>query len=51
MTRNGLEAVLSAARNVYENHPEILQPIADFFNVNLQERLYNERFWQGLTYA
>jgi 4-hydroxy-tetrahydrodipicolinate synthase len=51
MTRNGLETVLSAARNVYENHPEILQPIAEFFNVNLQERLYNERFWQGLTYA
>jgi 4-hydroxy-tetrahydrodipicolinate synthase len=51
MTRNGLDAVLSAARNVYENHPEILQPIADFFSVNLQERLYNERFWQGLTYA
>src|SRR3972149_3790741 len=51
MTRNGLDAVLSAARNVYENYPEILQPIADFFSVNLQERLYNERFWQGLTYA
>jgi len=51
MTRNGLEVVLANARKVYENNPEILQPIADFFNVNLQERLYNEKFWQGLTYA
>jgi len=51
MTRNGLEVVLANARKVYENNPEILQPIEDFFGVNLKERLYNERFWQGLTYA
>jgi 4-hydroxy-tetrahydrodipicolinate synthase len=51
MTRNGLEVVLANARKVYENNREILQPIADFFSVNLKERLYNERFWQGLTYA
>jgi 4-hydroxy-tetrahydrodipicolinate synthase len=51
MTRKGLEVVLSNARKVYEKEPEILQPIEKFFNVNLQERLYNERFWQGLTYA
>jgi 4-hydroxy-tetrahydrodipicolinate synthase len=51
MTRNGLEVVLANARKVYENHPEILKPIEDFFSVDLMERLYNERFWQGLTYA
>ncbi len=51
MTHNGLEAVLANARKVYENNPEILQPVEDFFGVNLKERLYNERFWQGLTYA
>ena len=51
MTRNGLEIVLSNARKVYENNPEILQPIEEFFCVDLKERLYNERFWQGLTYA
>jgi 4-hydroxy-tetrahydrodipicolinate synthase len=51
MTRNGLEAVLATARKVYENNPQILLPIADYFDVNIQERLYNERFWQGLTYA
>lgn len=51
MTRSGLEVVLANARKVYENNPEILQPIEDFFAVDLSERLYNERFWQGLYYA
>jgi 4-hydroxy-tetrahydrodipicolinate synthase len=51
MTHNGLEAVLANARKVFEKDPEILAPIEDFFDVSLQERLYNERFWQGLTYA
>ena len=51
MTRNGLEIVLANARKVYENHPEILQPIADYFNVDLKERLYNEKYLEGLFYA
>jgi 4-hydroxy-tetrahydrodipicolinate synthase len=51
MTRNGLEIVLSAARKVYENNPEILTPIAQFFDVDLKERLYNPRFLEGLYYA
>ncbi|MEM4733689.1 MAG: 4-hydroxy-tetrahydrodipicolinate synthase [Candidatus Bathyarchaeia archaeon] len=51
MTRNGLEVVLTSARKVYEHNPEVLQPIEDFFDVDLSERLYNERFWQGLYYA
>jgi 4-hydroxy-tetrahydrodipicolinate synthase len=49
MTQAGLEMVLAAARKVYETNPQILLPIADYFDVNIQERLYNERFWQGLT--
>jgi hypothetical protein len=51
MTRNGLEVVLANARKVYENNPEILRPIEAFFSVDLKERLYNEKYWQGLTYA
>jgi 4-hydroxy-tetrahydrodipicolinate synthase len=51
MTRNGLEIVLANARKVFEKNPEILVPIEGFFDVSVQERLYNERFWQGLTYA
>jgi len=51
MTSAGLEIVLTNARKVYETTPAILQPIVDFFSVDLTERLYDERFWQGLTYA
>jgi 4-hydroxy-tetrahydrodipicolinate synthase len=51
MTHSGLEVVLSAARKVYENNPEILAPIERFFDVNLKERLYNERYLEGLYYA
>ena len=51
MTRSGLEVVLTNARKVYANNPEILQPIADCFNVELKERLYNERYLEGLFYA
>jgi len=51
MTKAGLDVVLAAARRVYETNPQILLPIADYFDVNIHERLYNERFWQGLTYA
>jgi 4-hydroxy-tetrahydrodipicolinate synthase len=51
MTRNGLDVVLAAARKVYETNPEILTPIADFFDVDLRERLYNEKIMEGLYYA
>jgi 4-hydroxy-tetrahydrodipicolinate synthase len=50
MTRKGLETVLRVAREVYEKSPEILKPVEDFFGVNLSERLYDERFWKGLSY-
>src|SRR5208283_3188309 len=48
MTRNGLEVVLTNARKVYENNPALLKPIADYFNVDLKERLYDERYLEGL---
>ncbi|MEM2103346.1 MAG: 4-hydroxy-tetrahydrodipicolinate synthase [Candidatus Bathyarchaeia archaeon] len=50
MTRKGLEFVLNAVRTVYERSPELLEPVEDFFDVDLSERLYNERFWKGLSY-
>ena len=50
MTRKGFEVVLKAAREVYEKSPEILKPVEDFFDVDLSERLYKEKFWKGLTY-
>ena len=51
MTRNGLEIVLNNARKVYEANPQVLEPIAQHFNVDLEDRLYNSEHLEGLTYA
>jgi 4-hydroxy-tetrahydrodipicolinate synthase len=50
MTRNGIEVVLAATRTVYTNSPEILQPVADFFNVDIADRLENPEYREGLFY-
>jgi 4-hydroxy-tetrahydrodipicolinate synthase len=51
MTRAGLEIVLTHVRKVYEVNPQILKPVADYFDVDLNERLYNEKYIEGLYYA
>lgn len=50
MTRNGFDVVLEAARSVHTNAPEIFQPLADFFNVDIAERLENLKYREGLFY-
>ncbi len=50
MTPQGLERVLSAARQLLQNAPEILQPVADCFGVDLAERLENPAYRKGLCY-
>ncbi|MBI5063579.1 MAG: 4-hydroxy-tetrahydrodipicolinate synthase [Desulfatitalea sp.] len=50
MTRAGLEFVLATARKVWTQNPEILQPIGDFFGVNIAERLDNPTYQEGLCY-
>ena len=50
MTRKGLQIVLEAARKVHRNNPEMFRPIEDFFDVDLSQRLYEEKFWKNLTY-
>ena len=50
MTRKGLDFVLATARQVQSSHPEILQPVADFFGVDIDERLGNPAYQMGLCY-
>ena len=50
MTKKGIQAVLDIAREVHENSPEIFKPIEDCFGVNIEERLNNEKFCEGLYY-
>jgi 4-hydroxy-tetrahydrodipicolinate synthase len=50
MTPKGLQTVLDAVRKVQTTAPEILQPVAEFFNVDIAERLENEKYQEGLAY-
>jgi 4-hydroxy-tetrahydrodipicolinate synthase len=50
MTRKGLETVLLAARKIQADNPEILKPVAEFFNVDIEQRLNNPSSWEGLFY-
>lgn len=50
MTRKGLDFVLATARRVQSSNPEILKPVADFFGVDIDERLDNPEYQQGLCY-
>jgi 4-hydroxy-tetrahydrodipicolinate synthase len=51
MTSTGLNKVLEAARTVQRTAPEILKPVSDFFGVNIEERLENPKYREGLCYA
>ncbi len=50
MTRRGLDKVIEITRNVYANAPEILQPLGEFFNVDIADRLENPAYREGLYY-
>jgi len=50
MSKKGIDVVLEAGRTVWKNDPEILKPIADFFGVDIEARLYDEAILAGLTY-
>lgn len=50
MTRNGVELLMEKARMVYRSNPDILHPIEEFFDVDLQKRLYDDSYWRDLCY-
>ena len=50
LTQNALETVLSAARKIQENNPEIFRPLADFFGMDIEERLNTPANWEELCY-
>ncbi|MGE5556547.1 MAG: 4-hydroxy-tetrahydrodipicolinate synthase [Methanocella sp.] len=51
MTRQGVNVVLAAARKIWETNPQVLEPIEASFDVKLANRLYNEKYLEGLYYA
>ena len=50
MTKNGLVKVIKAARKVQTDNPEIFQPVANFFGVDIETRLKDLSSCEGLFY-
>jgi len=50
MTKKGLDVVLNVGRTVWKNNPEILTPVADFFGVDVEARLFDESILASLAY-
>jgi hypothetical protein len=46
MTLKGVEVVRGALKAVYEKDKEILRPIQDFYRINIEERLSNDKYWK-----
>ncbi len=50
MTQKGLDVVIELTKKVQKANPEILEPLARFFNVDIDERLDNPEFRKNLWY-
>jgi 4-hydroxy-tetrahydrodipicolinate synthase len=50
MTKNGFDKVVNIAKGVQNSNPELLKPISEFFNVDIDERLSNADKLNDLYY-
>jgi len=50
MNREGAQIVRNALKKVYNESPEVLQPIQDFYGTDIEKRLQDDRLWDSLTY-
>lgn len=50
MSRAGLGRVVTIAKTVQSQNPEILAPLAEFFNIDIDARLNDERLLEELCY-
>jgi 4-hydroxy-tetrahydrodipicolinate synthase len=51
MSPSGLNVVIEAARTTWSNNPEILQPLVDFFEVDIEARLGDQSLHKELCYS
>jgi 4-hydroxy-tetrahydrodipicolinate synthase len=50
MTRQGIAIARGAVKEVFDRSPEILEPIEDFFGVDLEKRINDDSYWDHLSY-
>jgi len=51
MTEDGVEIVRNALREVWQKNPWILEPIQEFYGVDIAARLDDNKIWQELAYS
>ena len=51
ITRKGIDFVIETAKKVQAANPAILAPAAEFFNIDIEERLKDERIRKALIYT
>ncbi len=50
MTKQGIDIVIDALKITNSKNPEILKPAADFFDIDIEERINDPKFITGLYY-
>lgn len=50
MTKNGLDKVIGIAQKIQRKNPEIFEPLANFFNIDIEQQLENPDTKKGLWY-
>jgi 4-hydroxy-tetrahydrodipicolinate synthase len=50
MTKKGIQVVLEAGRTILKSHPEVFEPLKGFFDVDVENRLYDESLLKSLVY-
>jgi len=50
LSPKGLEAVRHAVRTTWEGSPWILEPLAEAYGIDVEQRLGDDACWAGLTY-
>ena len=46
MTPKGVEVVRNVLKEVCEKDKEVLRPLQEFYKINIEERLSNDRYWK-----
>ncbi len=49
MTMAGVDVVRTAVRTVWESNPEVLEPVAHFYHVDLGARIADDSIWKSLA--
>ncbi|MDI6828430.1 MAG: 4-hydroxy-tetrahydrodipicolinate synthase [Armatimonadota bacterium] len=50
MTPEGVQIVRNALHKVWSENPEILQPIGEFYGVDVEARVYEDSYWVNYCY-